>query len=68
MKSEGEEVGPSSKQTQDKETGATAQSEDNLCLIVELERLPPTSGGVDIPQRGHQYITDKETRTATICP
>ena len=64
MKSEGEEVDPSSKQTQDKETGATAQSEDDLSPDVELKRVPPTSGGVDTPQQGHQYITDEETRAA----
>ena len=64
-KSEGEEVGPSSKQTQDEETGATAQSENDLSPVVELKEVHPTSGGVDTPQQGHQYITDEETRTAT---
>ena len=64
MKSEGEEVDPPLKQTQDKESGATAQSEDDLSPIVKLKRVPPTSGGVDTPQQGHQYITDEETRTA----
>ena len=63
-KSEGEEVDPSSKQTQDKETGAAAQTEDDLSPVVKLKRVHPTSGGVDTPQQGHQYITDEETRTA----
>ena len=63
-KSEGEEVNPSSKQTQDKETGATAQSEDDLSPVVKLKRVYATSGGVDAPQQGHQYITDEEKRTA----
>ena len=63
-KSEGEEVDPSLKQTQDEETGATAQSKDDLSPIVKLKRVPPTSGGVDTPQQGHQYITDEKTRTA----
>ena len=64
MKSEGEEVNPSLKQTQDKETGAAAQTEDDLSLVVKLKRVHPTSSGVDTPQQGHQYVTDKETRTA----
>ena len=63
-KSEGEEVNPSSKQTQNEETGAAAQSEDNLSPVVKLKGVHPTSGGVDTPQQGHQYITDEETRTA----
>ena len=58
-KSEGEEVNPSSKQTQDKETDTAVQSEDDLSPVVKLKRLHPTSGGVDTPQQGHQYITDK---------
>ena len=62
-KSEGEEVDPSSKQTQDKETSATARSEDDLSSIVKLKRVHLTSGGVDTPHQGHQYITDEETRT-----
>ena len=57
-KSEGEEVDPSLKQTQDQETG-------DLSTIVKLKRVPPTSGGVDTPHQGHKYITDEETRTAT---
>ena len=65
-KSEGEEVDPSSKQTQDEETGAAAQTKDDLSPVVELKRVHPTSGGVDTPQQGHQYITDEETRTATM--
>ena len=52
-KSEGEEVNPSSKQTQDKETGAAAPSEDDLSPVVELKGVHPTSGGVDTPQQGH---------------
>ena len=64
IKSEGEEVDPSLKQTQDKETGATAQSEDDLFPIVKLKRVPPTSGGVDTPNKVTS-ITDEETRTAT---
>ena len=64
-KSEGEEVDPSLKQTQDEETGATARNEDDLSPVVELERVHPISGGVNTPQQGHQYVTDKETRTAT---
>ena len=66
MKSEGEEVNPSSKQTQDKETGAAVQSEGDLYPVVELKKVNPTSGGVNTPQQGHQYITDKETRAATM--
>ena len=63
-KSEGEEVNHSSKQTQDEETGATAQSEDDLSPVVELKGVHPTSGGMETPQQGHQYVTDEETRTA----
>ena len=66
MKSEGEEVDPSSKQTQDEETGAAALREDDLSPVVKLKRVHPTSGEVDTPQQGHQYITDEETRTATV--
>ena len=54
------------KQTQEEETGATAQSKDDLSPVVKLKRVNPTSGGVDTPQQGHQYITDEETRTATM--
>ena len=64
MKSEGEEVDHSLKQTQDEETGAAARSEDDLSPVVKLKRVPPTSGGVNTPQQGHQYITDEETRAA----
>ena len=59
MKSEGEEVNPSSKQTQNEETGAAARTEDDLSFVVKLKRVHPTSGGVDTPQQGHQYITDE---------
>ena len=65
-KSEDEEVNPSSKQTQDEEIGATAQSEDDLSPVIILKRVHHTSGEVDTPQQGHQYVTDKETRTATM--
>ena len=63
-KSEGEEVDPSSKQTQDEETGAAAQSKDDLSPVVKLKRVNPVSGGVNTPQQGHQYVTDEKTRTA----
>ena len=63
-KSEGEEVDPLLKQTQDKETDTTAQSKDDLLPVVKLKGVYPTSGGVNTPQQGHQYVTDKETRTA----
>ena len=53
-------------QTQNKETGATAQSEDDLSLVIELKRVIPTSGGVDTTQLGHQCIPDEETRTAAV--
>ena len=59
MKSEDEEVDPSLKQTQDEETGATAQSKDNLSPIVELKRIPPTSGGVDTPQQATSTLLMK---------
>ena len=65
-KSEGEEVNPSSKQSQDEETCATAWSKDDLSPVMKLKRVHPTSGGVDTPQQGHQYVTDKETKTATM--
>ena len=65
MKSEGEEVDRSLNQTQDEETGATAQSEDDLSPVVKLKGVHPTYGGMDTSQQGHQYITGKETRTAT---
>ena len=65
-KSEREEVDPSSKQTQDEETGAAARTKNDLSPVVELKRVHPTSGGVDTPQQGHQYITDEETRTAAV--
>ena len=64
--SEGEEVNPSSKQTQDEETGATGQSEDDLSPVVKLKEVHPTSGGVGTPQQDHQYVTDKETRAAAV--
>ena len=54
IRSEGEEVDPSSKQTQDEETGAAAQTEDDLSPVVELKRVYPTSGRVDTPQQGHE--------------
>ena len=60
--SESEEVDPLSKQTQDEETGAAAQTKNNLSPVVKLKRVHPTSGGVDTPQQGHHYITDEETR------
>ena len=50
MKSEGEEVNHSSKQTQAKETGATAQSKDDLSPVVKLKGVHPPSGGMDTPQ------------------
>ena len=59
-KSESEEADPSSKQTQNKETGATAQSEDDLSLVIKLKRVNPTSGGVDTTKLGHQCISDEE--------
>ena len=62
-KSEGEEVDHSLKQTQDKETGAAARSEDDLSPVVKLKGVHPTSDGMDTPQQGYLYVTDEETRT-----
>ena len=56
------------KQTQDEETGAAAQSEDDLSPVVKLKRVNPACGGVNTPPQGHQYVTDEETRTATAAP
>ena len=53
-------------QTQTKETGATAQSKDDLSLVIKLKRVIPASGGVDTTQLGHQCIPDDETRTASV--
>ena len=64
MKSESEEVNSPLKQTQDEETGAAAQTEDDFSPVVELKRVHSTSCGVDIPQQGHQFVIDEETRTA----
>ena len=66
IKSESEEANPSSKQSQNEETGAAAQSEDDLSLVIELKRVTPAPGGVDTTQLGHQCISDEETRTATV--
>ena len=64
-KSESEKADPSSKQTQDEETCATAQSKDDLFPVIKLKRVNPTSGGVDTTQLGNQCISDEETRTVT---
>ena len=67
-KSESDEVEPSSKQIQDKETDTVSQIKNDFSPVVKLRRVGSTSGGVDMPQPSYQSIdvmciTDEETRT-----
>ena len=68
MKSEIDEVEPSSKQIQDEEMDTVARTKDDFSPVVKLGRVGSTSGGVDMPQPSYQSIdvmciTDEETRT-----
>ena len=67
-KSESDKVDLPSKQIQDEETDAVAQTKDDFSPVIKLERVGSTSGGVDMLQPCYQSIdvtciTDEETRT-----